>query len=141
MCRLLSDVHAGGYLATIVRVCRQPAWLGFWEHSRAEAFALSDFGLKSTIKDNDLWEFCQDRQLLLVTGNRKDEGPDSLETAIRTRGTPSSLPVITLANFRWLRRDRNYRERAAVRLLEILLDVDHVRGTGRVYIPDGVSES
>ena len=135
MCRLLADVHADGYLAALVRVCREPQWVGFWENAHGETFTLSDFGLKDTVKDNVLWEFCQSEQLLLVTGNRKDEGPDSLEAAIRLRGTPQSLPVVTLANFRVLRQSREHREKAAIRLLEIMMEVDRFRGTGRIYIP------
>jgi hypothetical protein len=81
-----------------------------------------------------IWLRCQQDALLLVTANRNDERPDALETVIR-EGGKDSLPVLTLANPRRIIRDRAYAELAAIRLMEILFDVELLRGSGRLYLP------
>jgi hypothetical protein len=70
-----------------------------------------------------------------ITANRNAEGPDSLEAAIRTLGTARSLPVVTIGDPDRLLRDRDYAQRAAAQLLEYLLDLENLRGTGRLYVP------
>jgi hypothetical protein len=139
MFRLLADVHAGGYLATLVRICQNPPWRDFWKKMNVHPFDFAGVGLDGTVTDVDLWEFCQGNQFLLVTGNRNSHGSDSLDAAIRERNTADALPVITFANLRLFRRSRDYREQTAIRLMEILLDLDEFRGTGRLYIPNVVA--
>ena len=59
---------------------------------------------------------------------------DSLEQPIREEHTPTSLPVITLGRVDRLR-ERAYRERCVVRLMEIGLEIAPYLGTGRLCIP------
>ncbi len=54
---------------------------------------------------------------------------------MRAKNTATSLPVFTLANAERVFHSRDYAERVAVKLLEYLLDIDRVRGTGRLYLP------
>ena len=72
---------------------------------------------------------------VLVTANRNDAGPESLEATIQQQNTPQSLPVFTLANDQRVLRDRQYAEKVADRLIEALSDIDSYRGTGRIYLP------
>ena len=67
------------------------------------------------------------------TGN--DEGPDSLEATIRALNVPSSLPVLTIADPELVLASRDYAERVAIQVLEYLLDLDHFRGVGRLFVP------
>jgi hypothetical protein len=78
---------------------------------------------------------CQRDGLILLTANRNQDGPASLEATIRSRATATSLPVITLADAVRLLRDSAYAEHAAIHLMELLLDIDSMKGTGRVYLP------
>ena len=55
-------------------------------------------GLPYNTSDRDLWQLCQQREIVLLTANRNDEGPNSLEATIRTLNAPSSLPVLTIAD-------------------------------------------
>jgi len=71
----------------------------------------------------------------LLTANRHDEGPDSLETTIRTLNVPSSLPVLTIADPELVLASRDYAERVAIQVLEYLLDLNHFRGVGRLFVP------
>jgi hypothetical protein len=70
-----------------------------------------------------------------VTANRNADGPDSLEATLRTQNTATSLPVFTIADAKRVLRSREYAERVALRLLDYLLDIDRVRGAGRLYLP------
>jgi hypothetical protein len=69
---------------------------------------LSDLGLQPDASDRDVWEACQREQVILLTANRNDNGPDSLEATIQQHNTPASLPVFTLANDQRVLRDRLY---------------------------------
>ena len=73
--------------------------------------------------------------VVLVTANRDDAGPESLEATIQHQNTPQSLPVFTLANDQRVLRDRQYAETVADRLIEALFDIGSYRGTGRIYLP------
>jgi len=71
----------------------------------------------------------------LVTANRNADTADSLERVIRAENQPDSLPVLTLADPRRVERDRAYAERTAERILDYLLRIDELRGSGRLYAP------
>jgi SMC interacting uncharacterized protein involved in chromosome segregation len=58
-----------------------------------------------------------------------------LEATIRAENQLDSLPVITIANARRVLRDRDYAEEVAVRILDYLMRIDDLRGTGRICAP------
>jgi hypothetical protein len=132
---LLADVNAGGYLAAILKVCRGPAWRSFWLELRVPTFSFRDLWLDQETQDDLLWQFCQSEQLVLFTDNRNETGATSLGRAIRELNTASSLPVLTPADAQRLYSDAGYAERAAERMLEILMEIDRYRGTGRLFLP------
>jgi hypothetical protein len=70
---------------------------------------------------------------VLITNNRNDDSPDSLEATIRQHNTPNCLPVFTIGNLDNFRLNRAYAEQVLKRLFEYLLDIDSVRGTGRLF--------
>jgi hypothetical protein len=107
----------------------------YWESLALVIPSFQDLGLRPTDSDLLVWETCQREELVLLTGNRNDEGPESLEAVIRTRGGLDSLPVFTIADLYRMRHDRTYAERIADRLLEYLVNIDKHRGTGRLYVP------
>jgi hypothetical protein len=92
-------------------------------------------GLAANASDAAVWSFCQQEELILLTANRNEAGPDSLEAILRARNSPTSLPVFTLADPRHFEVSREYAERVAERLLEYLMDIDQFRGTGRLFLP------
>jgi hypothetical protein len=51
---------------------------------------------------------------------------------IRVENQADSLPVVTLANPRRIRRDRFYAEKVAERLLDYLMRIDEVRRAERI---------
>ncbi len=135
MCGLLADEHADAHLRVLVQICTGPRWCDIWTALNVPHYSFADFNLSQGISDLVLWQFCQAESLLLVTANRNGRGSDSLDVTIRTHGTATSLPVLTIADERLMLVDRGYAERAGIRLLEILLDLDEFRGTGRLFLP------
>jgi len=91
-------------------------------------------GLAYNSSDREIWRFAQDKRWLLLTANRKMQGEDSLEQTIREENTTTSLPVLTISDGRRMV-EKTYRERCAVRLLEIVLDLDTYLGVGRIFLP------
>src|SRR5437867_3281606 len=54
---------------------------------------------------------------------------------IQQRTTATSLPVFTIGNVSHLRYSRQYADRVIDKLLDALLRIDALRGTGRIYLP------
>ena len=106
-----------------------------WEGLHLANVSFADLGLHADASDRAVWEVCQREQVILLTANRNDAGPDSLEATLQQHNTPHSLPVFTLANDQRVLRDRLYAEAVADRLIEFLFDIDSYRGTGRLYLP------
>jgi predicted nuclease of predicted toxin-antitoxin system len=93
-----------------------------------------EVGMPIDSSDCAVWQFAQDNQMILITANRNMKGTDSLEQTIREENTADSLPIVTIGNLDRLD-ERNYRERCAARLIEIVLDIENYMGVGRLFIP------
>ena len=132
---ILADANATGYVEALVRAMRAEPWAEFWQELGLVLRHFEDVGLSTAATDHDIWHRCQAEQLILVTDNRNDDSPTSLEATIRQHGTPDSLPVFTIANLRKLAADRAYAERVVMSFYDYLLRIDEVRGTGRLYRP------
>ena len=111
-----------------------------WETLEAEGWSdllpiqLATFvevGLPYNSTDRVVWRFAQAMQMLLLTANRRMKGEDTLEQTIREENTPVSLPVLTVGKADRLL-ERAFRERCAIRIVEIGLDLDNYLGTGRI---------
>jgi hypothetical protein len=85
--------------------------------------------------DRVVWQLAQSNQMILLIANRSMKGENSLEQVMREEITPALLPVITIGNANRLLNDPEYRERCAIRLVEIVLDIDGYRGVSRLFIP------
>jgi hypothetical protein len=132
---ILADANCEGHLALLLRLFQEGWRHDVWESLHLAPLSLSDLGLQSEASDRDVLEACQREQVLLLTANRNDDAPESLEATIQQHNTPASLPVFTLANEQRVLRDRLYAEAVADRLLEFLFDIETYRGTGRLYLP------
>lgn len=93
-----------------------------------------ELGLAADSTDREVWRYAQTHQMVLLTGNRRKKGAESLEQVIREENTPTSLPVITVARVNRLD-ERAYREQCSSRLVEIMLDIQNYVGVGRIFIP------
>jgi hypothetical protein len=135
MPRILADHNVERHVQVMVGLLASPAWSGIWELVGYEVESFDRLGIGDDTVDTELWRLCQEREIVLITANRNAQGPTSLEVAIQTLGTPRSLPVITIGDPDRLLRDREYARRAAAQLLEYLLDIERLRGAGRLYVP------
>jgi hypothetical protein len=95
---IMADHDVEGHLKVLLNVWSSPKWADLWQDASWAVESFSRLGIASTASDEEVWTICQQRGIVLITGNRNAEGDDSLELTIRRRGTPQSLPVLTIAN-------------------------------------------
>jgi hypothetical protein len=132
---ILADVNVQGQVQTLLLLLESETWRDLWLPLNLALYTLPELGLPCDVADAVIWDVCQKRELILITGNRNKEGPDSLEATLEQRNTSSSLPVLTLADPQQVLHSREYAHRVIERLLEYLLEIENVRGTGRLYLP------
>ena len=118
---ILADINVGAQVNAVLRICASDAWRILWDDLGLVVEDFPALGLSHDATDAVIWRTCQREGLVLVTANRNQRGPDSLETVIRNENQPDSLPVVTIADANRLLRDRVYAEKAAERLLENLI--------------------
>lgn len=135
MLGLLADENAEKYLGAVLSVCRSRRWVALWEALDVRVLNFEDLLLARSVSDDVLWFACQREAVVLFTDNRNSDGSDSLQATILAHNTVSSLPVLTPGESPRLLTEQDYLERAAIRLMEILMDIDQYRGTGRLFIP------
>jgi hypothetical protein len=132
---IMADNDVLGQLQIMIRLLHGEAWRDLWLGLNLRVWTFEDLGLKTDAPDADLWHICQDHQIVLITGNRNSEGPDSLEATIKQHNNANSLPVLTLADPKALSQGGIYAGRVVETMLQYLLEIDNVRGTGRLYLP------
>lgn len=135
MWAIMADHDVEGQMQILLRLLTSPAWQPLWAELAVRVESFATLGLPTQTTDAVLWQSCQARNILLITGNRNEEGPESLEATLRAANTPTSLPVFTLSEPQRLLSSHGYAQRVVERLLEYLIDVENLRGTGRLYLP------
>jgi len=135
MTGILADNDVQRQVEILFHILEGDSWREIWRSLNLSVLTFEDLGLARNASDATLWQTCQQHQVILITANRNDDGPDSLEATIRDSNQPEHLPVFTLADPKRIQKSRAYAERAAERLLEYLLEIDAVKGTGRLYLP------
>jgi len=131
----MADHDIEGQVRALLRLLTSVAWYEVWHGLAMRVESFASLGLSENMSDAALWQFCQTQQIILITGNRNKAGTDALEAVIERNNTPTSLPVLTIGTPPRVLSSREYAERVATRLLEVLLDVEQYRGTGRLYLP------
>jgi hypothetical protein len=132
---LLLDENIDGYAEYLSRFLFSPEWNDICLALDVRIVTFSQVGLAKGTSDEQVWEFCQQQHFYLVTDNRNENRADSLETMIRTRTEPTSLPIFTISDINRFRAEREYMESLVAKLLEYLVDADNLHGAGRLYLP------
>ncbi len=132
---LLADINIQGHLDLLVVLMKAEPWRLFWDHLHLEYFPFADVGLVHDSPDAFIWETCQAQELVLITENRNKDDPTSLEATIQARNTSVSLPVFTIANVPRMRASQEYANNVIESMIDLLLRIDTLRGTGRLYLP------
>lgn len=132
---LLADANIQGHIDRLVKTMQEEPWTELWTSLQLCHLTFADVDLNVADSDALIWHRCQEREAFLLTNNRNDDDPDSLEAAIRNHNTVQSLPVFTIGDADRILRDFAYRQRVVEALYEYLLETDNIRGTGRLYLP------
>ncbi len=132
---ILPDVNIEGHFRILLRLLNEDWREELWNWLNWRTPAFKDLGLSANSSDSIVWKRCQAEELVLFTGNRNQNDLDSLETIIRTLNTFDSFPVFTLGNPKRFLVDRQYAALVADQLLEYAFEIDHHRGTGRIFLP------
>jgi hypothetical protein len=132
---LLADVNLQGHVDRLVARMQEKPWRDFWDYLDLAYVTFADLGLDPADTDAVVWRRCQEHSALLLTNNRNDDGPVSLETTLRIHNTAQSLPIFTIGNADRILESPTYADQVIERLFQYLLELDNVRGTGRLYLP------
>jgi hypothetical protein len=135
MLSIMADHNVEGHFVVLLRLWTSEAWQSVWESLACEVASCARLGIPYDTSDRDLWQLCQQCEIVLLTANRNDAGPDSLEATIRALNEPTRLPVFTIADPPLIFASWSYAERVAIQVLEYLLELDNFCGVGRLFIP------
>jgi hypothetical protein len=135
MARIMADHNIEGHFAVLLRIWTSAVWASLWESLEIEAESFERLGIPYGTCDRELWQLCQQREIILITAHRHDEGLDSLKSTIRDLNELLSLPVFTIADPGLVLASRDYAERVALQVLEYLLELNNFRGVGRLFVP------
>jgi hypothetical protein len=128
---VLVDHDIEGQAATLWRTLAAEGWLDLVP---LRLLTFADVGLALDSSDRMVWRSAQAHGMLLLTNNRSMDEEDSLEQTLREENTPQSPPVLTVGSAARLE-DQDYRERCALRILEIVLYLERYLGARRIFIP------
>ena len=132
---VLPDINCQGHFQVLLRLLADVSRGELWNFLNLAILTFDDLNLAADASDRLLWQTCQANDVVLITANRNADDPDSLERTIQALNTPERLPVVTLANVERIRRDRRYAAQVADQFLDVLFDIDNLRGTGRLFVP------
>ena len=107
---------------------------GWAEYHLVRFITLIEAGLTNDALDRDIWRYCQSHSFLLLTANRNQDDPDSLEQTLRDENREDALPVVTISDPQRLI-EPVYRERCIHALIGIILDLNNYLGSARLFIP------
>lgn len=132
---ILGDNNIEGHLDVLLRLLEGENWREFWEDLNLALLTFDDVGLSGDASDAIVWQLCQQQEMILLTANRNQQDPDSLEATMRAGNTANSLPVFTIATAQRFLDSRDYAELVVAKMLEYLQDIERYRGAGRLYLP------
>jgi hypothetical protein len=135
MLTLMADHDVEGQMQVLLRLLTSAEWHALWTELAVRVESFASLGMPTHTSDVILWELCQTQHIILITGNRNENSPASLEATIHTSNTPSSLPVLTISEPQRVLSSRAYAHWVVERLVEYLIDIENLRGTGRLYLP------
>jgi hypothetical protein len=93
--------------------------------------------LPRDLDDRSVWNRCQQEGWVLLTENRNHDGPNSLQATLTDSWRIGHLPTLTLSNKVRLEHSREYAERVATDIAELLFGIAHgeYRDRDRIYVP------
>ena len=97
MLAIMADHDIEGQVQLVLHLLMSPEWHALWTELavRVESFASADLSINTP--DAALWQFCQRQQIILITGNRNEDGPESLEAVLQGSKCLSKINFILIA--------------------------------------------
>jgi hypothetical protein len=129
--QILIDHNIEGFAPLLLGVLAKEGWI---ELLQLQFLYFSETTLPVDIDDTTVWHYVQSVGALLLTSNRNRQNDTSLQATIERENHPAALPVLTLSHPErlWV---PTYRLQVALKIAEIIIYLDHYRGTGRLYVP------
>jgi hypothetical protein len=129
--QILIDHNIEGFAPLLLGVLAKESWV---ELLQLRFLYFSETALQANSDDTTVWRHAQSEGAILLTSNRNRQDNTSLQATIERENHPLALPVITLSQPErlWI---LVYRLQAALKIAEIVIYLDHYRGTGRLFIP------
>ena len=115
---LLADINAIGHVEALLQKMTAEPWAEFWIELGLVLMHFDELGLSPDASDLVIWQTCQREQLVLITDNRNQDDPESLEATIRQHNQTDSLPVFTIADLAKFQSDHHYADRVLKRLFD-----------------------
>jgi hypothetical protein len=134
---LLADVNVQGHLPYLRRLFQLlDLWVVLAE-LKLDLVTFRDLNLPRDLDDRSVWNRCQQDGWVLLTENRNDDGPDSLQATLTDSWRIGHLPVLTLANKVKFEHSRDYAARVAKDVAELLFGTaqGEYRDLARIYVP------
>jgi predicted nuclease of predicted toxin-antitoxin system len=128
----LIDHNLRGHAVVLLGSLTASGWLDLLS---IRFILFEEVGLSIDSDDRVVWQFAQANQMILLTANRSMKGKNSLEQVMREENNDNSLPVVTIGNIDRLLAEAIYREQCINRLVEIVVDIEDLRGARRIFIP------
>jgi hypothetical protein len=132
---ILFDYDVQGHFRLLSSIWTSVDCRELWEMLSCELFTFRSLKIPEDTPDEEIWNLCQQRQIVLVTGNRNTKGRQSLEMTMQRLNQPDSLPILTIADSDRVMVDRQYAAKVAHQIMEILFDLENFRGTRRLFVP------
>jgi hypothetical protein len=135
---LLADANVQGHLPYLHNLLKALELWPLLVELNLQVATFPDLDLAPELDDRSLWNFCQVGGWVLFTDNRNDDGPDSLEATLSDTWQMGLLPILTLSNRGRFEHDREYGERVASDVAEILFGIvqeQNYRDRPRIYVP------
>jgi hypothetical protein len=129
--QILIDHNIEGFAPLLLGVLAKEGWV---ELLQLQFVYFSETTLPVDSDDTAVWRYVQSVGALLLTSNRNRQNDTSLQATIERENHPAALPVLTLSHpeYLWV---PAYRLQVALKIAEIIIYLDHYRGTGRLYVP------
>jgi len=129
--QILIDHNIEGFAPLLLGVLAKEGWV---ELLQLTFVYFSETALPVDSDDTTVWRYAQSAGALLLTSNRNRQDDTSLQATIERENHPAALPVITLSHPEhiWV---PAYRQQVALKIAEIIIYLEHYRGTGRLYVP------
>jgi hypothetical protein len=114
----MADHDIEGQMQVLLRLLVSSEWRLLWAELAIRVESFVSLGVSVDTPDGELWRLCQTRQIVLVTGNRNNEGPESLEAVIQEANSPTSLPVLIIGEPQRIFSGNTYAHHEAIKVTQ-----------------------